>query len=46
MKILVDSYAWFELFLGSEKSGRVRGLIESADEAFTPDSVLAELSRK
>ena len=46
MRILVDSYAWVELFLGSVKGGRVKGLIESADEAFTPDTVLAELSRK
>ena len=46
MKILVDSYAWVELFLGSGKGGQVRELIESADEAFTPDTVLAELSRK
>ena len=46
MNILVDSYAWVELFLGSGQGGRVRGLIESADKAFTPDTVLAELSRK
>ena len=46
MRVLVDSYAWVELFLGSGKGGRVRELIESADEAFTPDTVLAELSRK
>jgi len=46
LRILVDSYAWVELFLGSVKGGRVKGLIESADEAFTPDTVLAELSRK
>ncbi len=46
MNILIDSYAWVELFLGSGQGGRVRGLIESADKAFTPDTVLAELSRK
>ena len=46
MKILVDSYAWVELFLGSGKGGQVRELIASADEAFTPDTVLAELSKK
>ncbi len=46
MRILVDSYAWVELFLGSVKGRRVKGLIESADEALTPDTVLAELSRK
>jgi predicted nucleic acid-binding protein len=46
LRILVDSYAWVELFLGSVKGGRVKGLIESADEALTPDTVLAELYRK
>ncbi len=46
MRVLVDSYAWVELFLGSGKGGRVRELIESADEALTPDTVLAELARK
>jgi len=46
VRILIDSYAWIELFLGSVKGGRVKGLIESADEALTPDTVLAELSRK
>lgn len=46
MRVLVDSYAWVELFLGSGKGFRVRELIESADAAFTPDTVLAELSRK
>jgi len=46
VRVLVDSYAWVELFLGSGKGGRVRELIESADEALTPDTVLAELARK
>ena len=46
MRIVVDSYAWIELFLGSPMGSKVRELIETADESFTPDSVLAELSRK
>ncbi len=46
MRIVVDSYAWVELFLGSSMGSRVQGLVESAEGAFTPDSVLAELSRK
>jgi len=46
LKIVVDSYAWIELFLGSPMGSKVRELIETADESFTPDSVLAELSRK
>jgi predicted nucleic acid-binding protein len=46
LRIVVDSYAWVELFLGSSMGSRVRELVESAEEAFTPDSVLAELARK
>ena len=46
MRIVVDSYAWIELFLGSPMGSRVQELFESAEDAFTPDSVLAELSRK
>ena len=46
MRIIVDAYAWVELFLGSLKGGRVRELIETGEDAYTPDSVLAELSRK
>ncbi len=46
MRIIVDAYAWVEVFLGSSKGGRVRDLIETGEEAYTPDSVLAELSRK
>jgi len=46
VRIVVDSYAWIELFLGSPMGSKVRELIETADESFTPDSVLAELSRK
>ncbi len=46
MRIVVDSYAWIELFLGSSMGSRVRQLVESAEDAYTPDSVLAELARK
>jgi predicted nucleic acid-binding protein len=46
LRIVIDSYAWIELFLGSSMGSKVRELIESADESFTPDSVLAELSKK
>ncbi len=42
----MDSYAWIELFLGSSMGSRVRQLVESAEDAYTPDSVLAELARK
>ena len=46
MKLVVDSYAWIELFLGSQKGLKVRRMITDADEVRTPDVVLAEISRK
>jgi predicted nucleic acid-binding protein len=46
LKIVMDSYAWIELFLGSEKGKKVIEIISSADEVITPDLVLAEIGRK
>ena len=46
MKIVVDSYAWIELLIGSEKGKKVKELIENAEEVFTPSTVLAETARK
>jgi len=46
MKIVVDSYAWVEIFLGSDKGEKSRRMIEEAEEARTPDVVLAEVARK
>ena len=46
MKLVVDSHAWLELFLGSQKGLKVRQMITDADEVRTPDVVLAEISRK
>ena len=46
MNLVVDSYAWIELFLGTAKGERTRRLISEADEIRTPDIVLAEISRK
>ncbi len=46
MKIVVDSYAWIELFLGSAKGCKVKEILENADEICTPDIVLAEIARK
>ncbi|MFP3202598.1 MAG: PIN domain-containing protein [Sulfolobus sp.] len=42
----MDSYAWIELFLGSEKGKKVIEIVSSADEVITPDLVLAEIGRK
>lgn len=46
MKIVIDSYAWIELFIGSAKGCKVKEIVESADEVYTPDTVLAEIARK
>ena len=46
MNLVVDSYAWIELFLGSGKGDRTNKLISDAEEVRTPDIVLAEISRK
>ena len=46
MRIVVDSYAWIEFFLGSPKGNKVKETIETATNVYTPDAVLAELSRK
>ena len=46
MKIVIDTYAWVELLIGSEKGKKVKELIENADEVYTPSTVLAETARK
>ncbi|MCP8315851.1 MAG: PIN domain-containing protein [archaeon] len=46
MKIVVDSYAWIEIFLGSEKGAKAKQIIGEAEEGRTPDIVLAEIARK
>jgi predicted nucleic acid-binding protein len=46
MKIVVDAYAWIEVFLGSESGRRAKRIIEGADSVLTPGTVLAEVARK
>jgi predicted nucleic acid-binding protein len=46
MKLVVDTFAWVELFLGREKGQRVLSLVRDAEEVRTPDIVLAEIARK
>jgi len=46
VKIVIDAYAWIEHFIGSAKGQKVKEIIESADEVFTPGTVLAEIARK
>jgi len=43
---VIDAYAWIEFFTGSEEGCRVKEMLESADEVYTPDTVLAEIARK
>jgi len=46
VKIVIDTYAWIELLIGSEKGNKVKELIENAEEIYTPSTVLAETARK
>lgn len=46
MKIVIDTYAWIELLLGSEKGKKVKEILETAEEVYTPSTVLAEAARK
>ncbi len=46
MKIVIDTYAWVELLLGSEKGKKVKEILENAEEVYTPSIVLAESARK
>ena len=44
-KIVIDTFAWVEYFLGSPDGDKVKNLIEGKD-AVTPTIVIAELSAK
>ena len=46
MKIVVDAYAWVEIFIGSERGNKAREILAKARETYTPDTVLAEVARK
>ena len=46
VKIVIDTYAWIELLIGSEKGQKVKELIENSEEVYTPSTVLAETARK
>jgi len=43
MLYIIDSYAWVEYFLGSEKGQKVKRLFESDNEFVTYECCLAEL---
>ncbi|MEM0268251.1 MAG: type II toxin-antitoxin system VapC family toxin [Candidatus Korarchaeum sp.] len=46
MRIVLDTYGWVEIFIGSEGGERVRRIIEESEEVYTPTIVLAEVARK
>ena len=46
MKIVVDAYAWIELFSGTSKGNFARRQMEQAESVITPDSVVGEVARK
>lgn len=46
MKIVIDSYAWIELFMGTVDGSKVKDVLAGADELYAPDIVLAEVARK
>jgi len=46
VKIVIDAYAWIEIFIGSEKGKIAKNKLEEVTEAYTPDTVLAEVARK
>jgi len=46
VKIVVDSYAWIEVFAGTRKGEKAKEVIGKADAVLTPDIVLAEIARK
>jgi predicted nucleic acid-binding protein len=46
VKIVTDSYAWIEHFIGSAKGNKVDEILENAEEVYTPDTVLVEIARK
>jgi len=46
VKTVVDTYAWIEIFIGSQRGNKARGILAKALEVYTPDIVLAEVARK
>jgi predicted nucleic acid-binding protein len=46
VKIVVDTYAWIELLIGSEKGARVKEILQNAEKICTPSTVVAEVARK
>jgi len=46
VRIVVDAYAWVEIFRGSDEGHRALEALTNATEVHTPGTVLAEIARK
>jgi len=46
VKIVIDAYAWIEIFIGSKKGHKAREDLTQAEAIYTPDTVMAEIARK
>ncbi len=46
VKVVVDSYAWIEIFAGTAKGENAINVMNDAEQLYTPDVVLAEIARK
>ena len=46
MKIVIDTYAWIEIFIGSKMGEKAKGILQKSEEIYTPDIVIAEIARK
>lgn len=46
MRIVVDAYAWIEIFRGSDEGLHAADVMAEAIEVYTPGTVLTEVARK
>ena len=45
-RLVIDTYAWIEFFIGSKKGEMVKEYLLGENEVYTPSIVLAEIARK
>ncbi|RLG88526.1 MAG: type II toxin-antitoxin system VapC family toxin, partial [Thermoprotei archaeon] len=45
-RLVIDTYAWIEFFIGSKKGEMVKDYLLGENEVYTPSIVLAEIARK
>jgi predicted nucleic acid-binding protein len=46
LSLTIDSYAWIELIRGTNRGVRSKGLIDAAEQTFTPSIVLVEVAHR